>query len=155
MGISIAHLIYGPAAAATVAYATVQVQATFGVAWTLAYLIAINVVAFAFYAFDKIFVGPLNLLRLRVPEDVLVWELAFPGGILGATAAMYLLQHKTSPGESGFRMELLKAYAVLITLILINRRWALVSQAQLDSVVQNVAGMVLNTVQMIVTNVSA
>lgn len=92
MGISIAHLIYGPAVIAAIAYATVQAHAMLDVAWSTAYLIAVNVVAFAFYAFDKIFVRLLNTLRLRVPEDVLVWLLAFPGGIVGAIFAMYTLQ---------------------------------------------------------------
>ncbi|RME48627.1 MAG: DUF1294 domain-containing protein [Chloroflexi bacterium] len=155
MGISIAHLIYGPAAAAAVAYATVQIHNTLGLAWTIAYLVAINVVAFLFYAFDKILVSALNFLHLRVPEDVLVWGLAFPGGIVGATLAMYMLQHKTGPGESGFRADLLKAYAVLITLVLITRRWPIVSQQQMDALVERLAGLVLSVVQVLLTTVRA
>lgn len=155
MGVSIAHLIYAPAAVAAVAYATVQVHDRLGVAWWLAYLVAMNAVAFAFYAFDKIFVGLLNALHLRVPEDVLVWVLAFPGGIVGATIAMYTLQHKTGPGESGFRMDLLKAYAVLVTLLFVARRWTLVSSEHVDTVVENLASVVLNAIQMLLTTVRA
>jgi len=155
MGLSIAHLIYGPAALAAIAYATVLAHNSLNLSWSLAYLVAINLAAFAFFAFDKLFVRLLSTLRLRVPEDVLIWELAFPGGIAGATAAMYALQHKTGPDSSAFRSNLVKAYAVLITLFLITRRWPIVSQQQMDTLVASLAGAVLNAVQILLTSVRA
>jgi uncharacterized membrane protein YsdA (DUF1294 family) len=155
MGTSIAHLIYAPIVAVTIAFATVRVHDMLGVAWWLAYLIAINLVAFAFFTFDKIFVNFLNTLRLRVPEDVLVWMLALPGGIVGSILGMYVAGHKTGDDKHEFRMQLLKAYAIQVTLVLIARRWALVSNNQLNSIVESLAHIVLNLAQQFIATLRA
>ncbi|MFQ5593382.1 MAG: DUF1294 domain-containing protein [Anaerolineae bacterium] len=155
MGFSIAHLIYGPAALSAVAYATVLAHNNLNLSWSIAYLVAINLAAFAFFAFDKLFARLLAALRLRVPEDVLIWQLAFPGGIAGATAAMYALQHKTGPDSSAFRSNLVKAYAVLITLFLITRKWPIVSQQQMDTLVASLTSTVLNVVHILLTTARA
>ncbi len=113
----IAYLLYGTAVVVAVAYATMQAHYLLGFGWLLAYLFTINVVTFAFYGYDKVFVKPLEFLRLRVPEKVLIWELAFPGGILGAFAAMHLFEHKVGPDSRDFRFELLKAFAIQATIL--------------------------------------
>jgi uncharacterized membrane protein YsdA (DUF1294 family) len=149
----ITYPMYGLAAVVAVAYATVQVHDRLDVAWWLAYLVAINAAAFAFYAFDKIFVGLLQFLRLRVPEDVLLWELALPGGILGAALAMVTFGHKTGPETVDFRVELLKAYTAQITLLFVAVRWALVPLEQVDVVIKNLASIVLSAVQVLLATV--
>lgn len=58
-----------------------------------AYLIAINLVAFVFYVYDKLISQVrdwlyLERVPLRVPDDVLKWRLALPGRIVRATVAM-------------------------------------------------------------------
>jgi uncharacterized membrane protein YsdA (DUF1294 family) len=116
MGI-IAYPLYGIAGIVAVGYVTVQAHDRLGLTWLLAYLVAINAVAFAFYAYDKIFVKLLKLLGLRVPEKVLIWELAFPGGIFGAFLAMQLFGHKVGPDSRDFRFELLKAFAIQVALL--------------------------------------
>lgn len=112
-----AYAIYVPTALAAVLYLAVRAYDVLDVVWLQAYLLAINAVAFAFFAWDKIFVSLLKLLHLRVSERVLVWELVFPGGTLGGLAAMLLFRHKTGPDSHDFRMELLKA--VLLQIILL------------------------------------
>jgi len=113
----IAYPLYGVAAIVTVVYATMEAHDRLGLTWLLAYLFAINTVAFAFYAYDKIFVKPLNFLHLRVPEKVLIWELAFLGGVLGAFIAMHVFRHKTGPYSRDFRLELLTSFAIQMTLL--------------------------------------
>src|SRR5207248_2071724 len=56
-----------------------------------AYLLAINLLAFAAYAFDKRRAGAGGR---RVPEAVLL-GLAYVGGTPGAGLAMFTLRHKT------------------------------------------------------------
>lgn len=113
----IAYLLYGAAVIFAVTCTTIQAHDRFSFAWLLAYLCAINIVAFAFYAYDKIFATLLEFLHLRVPEKVLIWELAFPGGVLGAFIAMCVLRHKVSPKKLVFQFELLKAFAIQMTLL--------------------------------------
>jgi uncharacterized membrane protein YsdA (DUF1294 family) len=113
----IAYPLYGIAVIAAIGYATVQAHDRLGLTWLLAYLLAINAVAFVFYAYDKVFVKLLKLLRLRVPEKILIWELAFPGGIFGAFLAMRLFGHKVGPDSRDFRFELLKAFAIQVVLL--------------------------------------
>jgi uncharacterized membrane protein YsdA (DUF1294 family) len=155
MGISIAHLIYGLAAIVAIAYGTMQVHGSLSNAWWVAYLVAINGVAFMFYVYDKVLVGLLQRLHLRVPEGILVWGLALPGGIIGAIVAMYSVHHKTSPNKRDFRMNLLKAFIVQIIVLYAAHRWNVVSQEQVNDLVANMAGIVVNTVQLILTSVRA
>ena len=154
-----AYLLYVSAVVVAVAYATAYLHNEFDAAWCIAYLVAINAVAFAFYVHDKIFVGLLNFLHLRVPENVLVWELAFPGGILGAVIAMYAANHKIGPNTRDFRVKLLKAYAVqatlLFVLLLAARRRVLPSREQLDALVESLVNLVLSTVQILLETAKA
>src|SRR5215216_3088189 len=59
------------------------------------WLLAINVVAFGYYAFDK---ARSKVSRTRVPEVVL-HGLALAGGTLGAYLGMRLFRHKTIKGS--------------------------------------------------------
>lgn len=158
----VAYLLYISAVILAVAYATAYVHDEFSAAWSLAYLIAINIVTFAFYAYDKVLATLLDslylgFLPLRVPEDVLVWWLAFPGGIFGAAAAVYMLNHKTGPKKRDFRIELLKAYAIQATLLLVSllivRGRVSVSQEELDVFVEKLANTVLDFVQMLLATI--
>ena len=127
-----AYVIYVPAALVAILYMAVQTHDLLDVIWWQAYLLAINAVAFAFFAWDKIFVSLLNLLRLRVPKRVLVWELIFPGGTLGGLAAMLLFRHKTGPDSHNFRMELLKAVLIQVILLLLACWLGLISSPELN-----------------------
>ena len=109
-------LIYQLLAIAAVAFVTHMIHQGIGVSWSMAYLLAINGVAFVFYGYDKIFAELLNRLKSRVPERVLIWGLAFPGGFLGTWSAMLTLHHKTSPEKQAFRHELQKALVLAVLL---------------------------------------
>jgi uncharacterized membrane protein YsdA (DUF1294 family) len=65
----------------------------------LAWLLAINVIAFFTYWYDKRIAGTG---KTRVPELALV-SLAFAGGWILAYAAMRLFHHKTGPNSQDFR----------------------------------------------------
>ena len=67
-----------------------------------------------FYGFDKIFVRALIWTRQRVPEDILIWGLAFPGGMLGAWLGMQLFRHKTRKQEFHFRLK--RALVIFVAL---------------------------------------
>lgn len=66
--------------------------------WIVAWLVSINIVAFAYFAFDKN--QAVNNAR-RVPEIVLHC-LSLAGGSPGAFLSMHLFRHKTIKG--GFRI---------------------------------------------------
>ena len=161
MATSVAHLIYVPAAVAVVAFATAGAHDRLDLEWSLAYVLAINAAAFVFYVYDKLVAKVRNALYLtflpvRVPDVVLKWWLALPGGIVGAYAAMNVADHKTGDDEREFRIDLLKAYAIQVTavallLALLDR--AMLTREQLDAVVAALAGTVVSTVQMFMTTV--
>ena len=65
----------------------------------LAWLVAVNLVAFVTYWYDKKIAGSG---RTRVPELVLV-ALAFSGGWMLAYLAMRIFHHKTGPNSQDFR----------------------------------------------------
>lgn len=155
-----AYLLYGPAAIAVTAYVTTVAHSELDRPWWVAYLVAINGVAFLFYVYDKVIarlLGALGLgfLPLRVPEDVLVWGLAFPGGIVGAYAGMYLADHKTGPGTQDFRVNLAKALLAQLVLGFVLFRWAGVPLAEVDSAVERLAGTVLNATQIVLATVGS
>ena len=161
---AIAYPLYISAVVIAIAYATAYVHDEFSAAWWLAYLVAINAVAFGFYIYDKVIAKLLaflylGFLPLRVPEDVLVWWLAFPGGTLGAVIAMYTANHKIGPNTRDFRVKLLKAYAVqatlLFVLLLTARRWVLPSREQWDALVESLVNLVLNAVQLLLETAKA
>jgi uncharacterized membrane protein YsdA (DUF1294 family) len=62
------------------------------VTWVAAWLIAISVVAFLTYGYDKLIAGTEHM---RVPERVLLL-LAFVGGTPGALVGMQVFRHKTA-----------------------------------------------------------
>jgi len=82
--------------------------------WLLAWLAAINVVAFGYFGFDKM---RSQQQGRRVPELVL-HALSAAGGSFGAYAAMELFRHKTVKGR--FRI-LFWCTATVQTLLLV---WA-------------------------------
>ena len=63
-----------------------------------AWLVAINLVAFLAYGYDKLIAGTQ---WMRVPEKVLL-ALAFIGGTIGALAGMWVFRHKTA--KESFRL---------------------------------------------------
>lgn len=63
--------------------------------WLGCWLVAINVVAFAYYGYDK---GRAESGASRVPELVL-HGLTAAGGSVGAYAAMKIFRHKTIKGK--------------------------------------------------------
>jgi uncharacterized membrane protein YsdA (DUF1294 family) len=65
----------------------------------LAWLVAINLVAFFTYWYDKRIAGTG---KTRVPELALV-SLAFAGGWMLAYVAMRIFHHKTGPNSQDFR----------------------------------------------------
>jgi len=65
-----------------------------------AWLLAINLVAFLTYGYDKAIAGSGHT---RVPERVLL-ILALVGGTIGALAGMRVFRHKTA--KKGFRMRM-------------------------------------------------
>jgi uncharacterized membrane protein YsdA (DUF1294 family) len=110
-------VVYQAIAVVATAYATLVAHLVLRLSWFWAYLLAINLVAFLFFAFDKVFVGFLQRLRIRVPEKVLIWGLAFPGGMVGAWVAMRVFRHKTSADKRSFRLELRMAFLVQVMAI--------------------------------------
>lgn len=75
------------------------------------WLIAINLITFAIYAYDKTIA---KTQFTRVPESLLLL-LALVGGTIGALAAMQLLRHKTA--KAGFRLKFWLVVIVQIVLI--------------------------------------
>jgi uncharacterized membrane protein YsdA (DUF1294 family) len=61
-------------------------------AWLLVYLVAINVVTFGAYAWDKRQSRRSGARRVR---ERTLWILCFAGGVLGAWLAFFGLRHKT------------------------------------------------------------
>lgn len=80
---------------------------------TLSWLIAVNVVTFFAFAYDKAVSG---LGSERVPETVLL-ALAAAGGMIGALAAMWLFRHKTA--KSSFQIKLLLVAVVQFVLVVV------------------------------------
>lgn len=149
-------LIYGSVAAAAVALITETLHTRAALGWTLAYLAAINLVAFAFYVFDKVFVGLLQALHVRVPETLLIWGLAFLGGWAGAALAMFMAHHKTGPDSTAFRMELLAAYAVSVTLalaVLVIAQQPSLSFERADPVIAQFVAVMMNVVRAVLVAV--
>lgn len=109
---TIAYLLYGVGTLGAVIYATLYFHREWGWAGHIAYLVAINGVTFVTYAYDKALAPVLGALHLRVPEKILIWWLAFPGGIAGAVTAMQVVHHKTGPDTQAFRAELVRAFFV-------------------------------------------
>jgi uncharacterized membrane protein YsdA (DUF1294 family) len=81
-----------------------------GQEWVVAYLLAINLTAFAFAIFDRFVCLVLpEAIRPRVPEGVLIWVLGFPGGMAGLLLALTAAGHKVSDEKRDFRTEMVVA----------------------------------------------
>jgi uncharacterized membrane protein YsdA (DUF1294 family) len=141
---------YGATAAVAVAYGATLLHTSLGQSWFVAYLVAINVVAFLFYGFDKLFVSFLNAFKARVPEALLIWGLAFPGGFVGAWLGMQVFSHKTGPETFGFRVDFLKAFALaaaVVTVVMLIDRQGLISFGALDALIEAGATFTLRVAQ--------
>jgi uncharacterized membrane protein YsdA (DUF1294 family) len=60
--------------------------------WLLAWLVAINLVTFVAYAWDKSQSRRSGARRVR---ERTLWILCLAGGVVGAWVAFFLLRHKT------------------------------------------------------------
>jgi uncharacterized membrane protein YsdA (DUF1294 family) len=81
----------------------------------LSWLIAVNVVTFFAFAYDK---AVSRLGSERVPETVLL-ALAAAGGMIGALAATWLFRHKTAKGS--FQLKLL--FVAVVQFVLVVAYW--------------------------------
>ena len=79
----------------------------------LAWLLAISLVTFLTYGYDKLIAGSG---RTRVPERVLL-ALGFAGGTLGALAGMWLFRHKTA--KASFRLKFWLVVAAQIAVLVV------------------------------------
>ena len=84
-----------------------------GVDPVLAWLLAISLVTFLTYGYDKLIAGSG---RTRVPERVLL-ALAFAGGTLGALVGMWLFRHKTA--KASFRLKFWLVVAAQIAVLVV------------------------------------
>jgi len=75
--------------------------------------VAINVIAFFTYWYDKRIAGSG---RTRVPELVLV-SLAFAGGWMLAYVAMRIFHHKTGPNSQDFRRKFWGSVALELVIV--------------------------------------
>jgi uncharacterized membrane protein YsdA (DUF1294 family) len=89
------HVLFGAVAAVVTGALTLAGVYRVGLAWLWAWLIAVNVCAFAFYGYDK---RAARRGRLRVPE-VLLHLPAVLGGTPAAWIAQRLFRHKTVKGR--------------------------------------------------------
>jgi uncharacterized membrane protein YsdA (DUF1294 family) len=83
------------------------------------WLVAINVVTFGYYAFDK---ARSKVSRSRVPEVVL-HGLALAGGTLGAYLGMLQFRHKTIKGPFRIVFWLIAVLQVLLVVAVVYRLW--------------------------------
>ncbi len=81
----------------------------------LSWLLAITLVAFLTYGYDKAIAGSE---RTRVPEKVLL-TLTFAGGTLGAFAGRSLFRHKTIKASFRAQLWLVVGFQVLLVLVYI------------------------------------
>jgi uncharacterized membrane protein YsdA (DUF1294 family) len=90
--------------------------------WThflFCWLLAVNVIAFAYYGYDK---AQARASADRVPEVVLHGFTA-AGGALGAYAAMRFFRHKTIKGSFRIVFWMLAAVQVVLLVWIIKLRW--------------------------------
>jgi uncharacterized membrane protein YsdA (DUF1294 family) len=93
------------------------VLAVSGLDVVLSWLVAITLVTFLVYGYDKLVAGSG---RTRVPEAVLL-ALTFAGGTLGALLGRWLFRHKTR--KTGFRIRFWLVVAVQIALLVAYFAW--------------------------------
>jgi uncharacterized membrane protein YsdA (DUF1294 family) len=93
------------------------VLAVSGLDVVLSWLLAITLVTFLAYGYDKLVAGSD---RTRVPEAVLL-ALTFAGGTLGALLGRWLFRHKTR--KAAFRVRFWLVVAVQIALLVAYFVW--------------------------------
>jgi uncharacterized membrane protein YsdA (DUF1294 family) len=93
------------------------VLAVSGLDVVLSWLVAITLVTFLAYGYDKLVAGSG---RTRVPEAVLL-ALTFAGGTLGALLGRWLFHHKTR--KAGFRIRFWLVVAVQAALLVAYFAW--------------------------------
>lgn len=153
----IAYLLFTPTILVVLSYAVVFGHDRLDLIWFVAFIVAINAVAFLFYGYDKlaaIILDGLHLdkiLPLRVPELLLVWMLAFPGGSPAAILAMFLFRHKIGPKARDFRLKLLRALAVqVLALVLLALLVAVYGEDVLHQIgwaIGNIAMLIVQSVE--------
>lgn len=84
--------------------------------WLVYYLIAINIIAFALYAKDKVNACE-HRSRFRI---VTLLGIAFVGGSIGSIAAMYLFRHKTQKDYFTVGIPLIMIMQVVVLLYIMN-----------------------------------
>ena len=94
-----------------------SVLAVSGLDVVLSWLVAITLVTFLAYGYDKLVAGSG---RARVPEAVLL-ALTFAGGTLGALLGRSLFRHKTR--KTGFRIRFWLVVAVQVALLVAYFAW--------------------------------
>jgi uncharacterized membrane protein YsdA (DUF1294 family) len=82
-----------------------------------AWLVAINLIAFITYWYDKKVAGTG---KTRVPELVLV-SLAFAGGWMMAYVAMRIFHHKTGPNSQDFRNKFWGSVVLELVIVVVIR----------------------------------
>src|SRR4051812_47598494 len=87
--------------------------------WLACWLLAVNVVSFGYYGFDK---GRARAGARRVPEAVL-HTLTAAGGSLGSYAGMRCFRHKTVKGTFRIVFWGIVVLQVLLALALAKRLW--------------------------------
>ncbi len=85
----------------------------------IAYLVIINFVSFALFAMDKI-AAIEGRSRIRI---VTLLALAFFGGSIGGTIAMYLLRHKTQTDYFTVGIPLIMIMQVVVLFYAMNAAW--------------------------------
>lgn len=83
------------------------------------WLLAVNVVAFAYYGYDKM---RAKAARTRVPEMVL-HGIALAGGTLGAYVGMRVFRHKTIKGSFRILFWVIAVLQVLLVIAAAYRLW--------------------------------
>jgi uncharacterized membrane protein YsdA (DUF1294 family) len=86
------------------------VLAVLGLDVVLSWLLAITLVTFLAYGYDKLVAGSR---RTRVPESVLL-ALTFAGGTVGALLGRWLFHHKTAKGSFRLKFWLVVALQVVL-----------------------------------------
>lgn len=79
-----------------------------------AWLVAINVITFLTYGYDK---GIAGSKMMRVPETVLL-TLAIAGGSIGALAGMRLFRHKTAKADFQFKFVLIVIVQIVVLFVI-------------------------------------
>lgn len=87
--------------------------------WLGSWLVAINVLTFGYYGYDK---GRSRSQRSRIPE-VLLHTLTAIGGSLGAFLGMHVFRHKTIKGKFRILFWCIVTLQTLLALLILKMLW--------------------------------